>query len=73
MAINTSAVTAIGRRPVSGRATIMQDLRAAFGRWQERSRIRFELQQMSSRELADLGLNPSDIDDVANGSFRRGD
>ncbi len=73
MAINTSTVTTIGRRPATGRASIIQDLRDAYGRWQERSRIRLELQQMSSRELADLGLSHSDIDDVANGSFRRGE
>lgn len=73
MATNTSAASAIGRRPATGRAPMFQNLRDAFGRWQERSRIRFELQQMNSRELADLGLNPSDIDDVANGSYRRGD
>ncbi len=52
---------------------MFQELLAAFGRWQERGRIRFELKQMNSRELADLGLNPSDIDYVANGTYRRGE
>lgn len=38
---------------------------------QEQARIRDELSQMNSRELADLGLTHSDIDDVAAGTYRR--
>ena len=71
MATTTSAVPAAARRSASGRPATFPKLRAAFGRWQEQARIRFELQQMSARELADLGLNPSDIDDVARGTYRR--
>lgn len=44
---------------------------SAWRRWSEQSRIRAELRSMTARELADLGINPSDIDDVARGTFRR--
>ncbi len=39
---------------------------------QEQARITGELMQMTTRELADLGLSPADIPDVARGTFRRG-
>jgi uncharacterized protein YjiS (DUF1127 family) len=71
--MNTTADTAVSRRAALGRPSITQNIRAAFSRWQERSRVRFELQQMNIRELSDLGLNPSDIDDVADGTYRRGE
>ena len=45
---------------------------SAMERNQEQARIRDELAHMNSRELADLGLMHSDIDDVADGSYRRG-
>jgi len=45
---------------------------SALERNQEQARIRDELSHMSSRELADLGLMFSDIDHVANGTYRRG-
>ena len=45
---------------------------AALERNQEQARIRDELSLMNSRELADLGLVRSDIDDVATGAYRRG-
>lgn len=72
MATNTTAVSGVAERRKS-RSVIMHELRATFARWQERARIRFELQQMTTRELADLGLMPSDISDVANGTYRRGE
>ena len=72
MTTNLTATTAIGRRSVTGRTSLFNDLRLAYARWQERARIRFELRQMNPRELADLGLNPSDINDVANGTYLRG-
>jgi uncharacterized protein YjiS (DUF1127 family) len=69
---NTRAITAISpaakRRP-----GLLDGLRAAYARWQEQARIRYELQQMTTRELADLGLSPSDINDVASGAYRRGE
>jgi uncharacterized protein YjiS (DUF1127 family) len=45
---------------------------SALARSQEQARIRNELSQMSARELADLGLMTSDINDVAAGTYRRG-
>ena len=45
---------------------------AAFEHNAEKARIREELETMSGRELADLGLSYSDINDVANGTYRRG-
>lgn len=45
---------------------------AAFERNGDQARVRSELSHMSSRELADLGLMPSDINDVATGRYRRG-
>ena len=45
---------------------------SAFERSAEKARIREELETMSGRELADLGLNFSDINDVAAGTYRRG-
>ena len=45
---------------------------SALERNQEQARVRNELSQMSSRELADLGLLHSDINDVATGAYRRG-
>lgn len=44
---------------------------ALFERSSEKARIRHELASMSDRELADLGLNYSDIDDVASGTYSR--
>ncbi len=44
---------------------------SALERNQEQARVRDELSHMSSRELADLGLMHSDIDDVATGTYRR--
>lgn len=44
---------------------------SALERNQEQARIRDELSHMSSRELADLGLMQSDINDVATGNYRR--
>lgn len=43
----------------------------ALERNQEQARVRDELSHMSSRELADLGLMHSDINDVATGAYRR--
>ena len=43
----------------------------AFETNQEQARIVRELSLMSTRELADLGLSPSDIPDVARGAYRR--
>jgi len=43
-----------------------------FTKWQERRRIASELQIMSDRELADLGLNRSDIGIVADGTYKAG-
>lgn len=45
---------------------------SALERNQEQARIRDELSHMSPRELADLGLMHSDINDVATGTYRRG-
>ncbi len=45
---------------------------SALERNQEQARVRDELSHMSSRELADLGLMHSDINDVATGVYRRG-
>jgi uncharacterized protein YjiS (DUF1127 family) len=45
---------------------------SALERNQEQARIHDELSHMSSRELADLGLMHSDINDVAAGTYRRG-
>ncbi len=44
---------------------------SAMERNQEQARIREELSHMSPRELADLGLMASDINDVAAGTYRR--
>ena len=44
---------------------------SAFERHAEQARIREELATMSGRELADLGLSYSDINDVAAGTYRR--
>lgn len=69
MATNTITHSA-ARTTVSGNSFIAA-FRRSMHRWSEQSRIRAELNSMSPRELADLGLNPSDIDEVARGTYRR--
>lgn len=72
MAINTFITSTAPRTeaPVFG-GGIMGSMRRVMHRWSEQARIRAELNAMTARELADLGINPSDIDDVARGTFRR--
>lgn len=43
----------------------------AFRSWRRRSQIRYELYNLSDRQLADIGLARSDIEAVASGSFER--
>ncbi len=72
MATNTYSTAATAQRsaPVFTN-TVLGSLRRTMHRWQEQSRIRAELNMMSNRELADLGLVASDINDVAAGRYRR--
>ncbi len=71
MATNSYTTTAAQRSaPITG-SSVFGGLRRTLQRWQEQSRIRAELNMMSHRELADLGLMASDINDVATGRYRR--
>jgi len=61
VATNTTAARRTAPSPTAARAgTILQRLR-----------IHGELTQMSTRELADLGLSQADIPDVVRGTYRR--
>ena len=72
MAIDFIRASHTGALPsVHSRGTILDNFKRLLRRSNEKSRIAFELNQMSSRELADLGLSPSDIPDVASGRYRR--
>jgi len=72
VATNTTAARRTAPSPTTARAgTILQRLRGTWQRWQEHARIHGELTQMSTRELADLGLSQADIPDVVRGTYRR--
>ena len=73
MATNTYSTAAPAQRSAAFGNSILGNLRRSMQRWSEQNRIRTELHMMTARELADLGLAPSDIDDVATGRYRRGD
>ncbi len=42
----------------------------AFRNWRKREQVRRELYGLSERQLADIGLNPGDIEAVARGIYR---
>ncbi len=44
---------------------------SAFRSWLDRSRVNYELSNMSDRQLADIGIARSDIDAVVSGRFER--
>ena len=71
MATNLTVSTASPATSVRTGESIAQRLRLMVERWKESSRLRSELMQMSSREMADLGFSASDIPDIVNGTFRR--
>jgi len=43
----------------------------AVRRWVEESSVRHQLEELSDRELADIGLSRGDIEAVAHGRFKR--
>lgn len=50
---------------------LWHSVRRRVARWRDANQIAGELQLLSTRELADLGLSQSDIPAVVNGSYRR--
>ncbi len=53
------------------RASRFPSVRARVACWREMARIHAELGDLSRRELAELGLVPSDIPSVARGEYGR--
>jgi uncharacterized protein YjiS (DUF1127 family) len=51
--------------------TMFDFLRTRYSRWQRYSRTVTELERLSNRELADLGLTPYDIPRVAREAARQ--
>ena len=74
MAVNAYNSAARAQSPAATTSgSIFGGVRRVWARWQEEARIRGELNTMTTRELADLGLMHADINDVARGTYRRGD
>jgi uncharacterized protein YjiS (DUF1127 family) len=72
MATNLVTASPIESAQAAGPRSLLQRFIGALVRIETQSRTYFELTQMTSRELADLGLRHSDIPNVVSGNYQRG-
>lgn len=68
--IRAEAAASLIRLAVARIGALLRRAFATVAAWRERQRITIELQAMSDRDLADIGLCRGDIAAVAEGSYR---